>query len=252
MTKIIELTDEIPGAHFTVRRLDDVSPAERIGLTNLLIDVVHGGASVSFMHPLSESAALNFWSGVADGVRRDVRALWVAEDDSGIVGTVQLVFDVPENQPHRADLAKMLVMNRARRRGIGAALLLAAEAGARESGRWLLVLDTASGDAERLYERLGWQAVGVIPDYALLPYGGLCDTRVYFKRLERPCQALGCTAVPGARFPHDGIVDIDHPHRVDRAESSIASGATARSIGFAGQSVDRTKSHQARSLDGGS
>lgn len=193
MTKIIELTERIPSAHFTVRRLADVSPDELLGLANLLIDVVHGGASVSFMHPLSDSAALQFWRDVAAGVRRGGRALFVAEDDSGILGTVQLVLDLPENQPHRADLAKMLVVNRARRRGIGAALLLAAEVVAQELGRWLLVLDTASRDAERLYERLGWHAAGVIPDYALLPYGGLCDTRLYYKRLANAPAAMPFT-----------------------------------------------------------
>ena len=98
-------------------------------------------------------------------------------------GTVQLVLDQPENQPHRADLSKMLVHRRARRQGLGAALMRAAEATARECGKTLLVLDTASDDAERLYERLGWVRVGVIPGYALLPQGGLCGTTVYYRNL---------------------------------------------------------------------
>ena len=96
---------------------------------------------------------------------------------------MQLVLEQPENQPHRADLSKMLVHRRARRQGLGAALLRAAEATARECGKTLLVLDTASDDAERLYERVGWQRVGVIPDYALLPQGGLCGTTVYYRNL---------------------------------------------------------------------
>jgi GNAT superfamily N-acetyltransferase len=112
------------------------------------------------------------------------RALLVAEDGQGTVGTVQLIVKQPENQPHRADLSKMLVHRRARRRGLGAALLLEAENVARGCGKSLLVLDTASGDAERLYARLGWQRCGVIPGYALLPHGGLCDT-TYFYRVLR-------------------------------------------------------------------
>jgi ribosomal protein S18 acetylase RimI-like enzyme len=96
---------------------------------------------------------------------------------------VPLVLEQPENQPHRADLSNMLVHRRARRQGLGEALLEAAEAAARECGKTLLVLDTASGDAERLYERLGWVRVGVIPGYALLPAGGLCDTTVYYRDL---------------------------------------------------------------------
>ena len=107
----------------------------------------------------------------------------VAEDGRGIVGTVQLVLEQPENQPHRADLSKMLVHRRARRHGIGAALMVAAEHWARELVKSLLVLDTASGDAERLYARLGWQSCGVIPGYALLPQGGLCDTHYFYRTL---------------------------------------------------------------------
>jgi GNAT superfamily N-acetyltransferase len=123
------------------------------------------------MHPLSRSKALDFWRRVAHGVTQGERALLVAEDSTGVVGTVQLILNLPENQPHRADLSKMLVHRRARRRGLGAALLKAAENLARECGRMLLVLDTASGDAERLYTASGWQRCGVIPDYALLPHG---------------------------------------------------------------------------------
>jgi GNAT superfamily N-acetyltransferase len=111
--------------------------------------------------------------------------LVVAEDDRGaIIGTAQAVWATPENQPHRAEISKMLVHRRARRLGVGAAVLNAAEAAARERGRTLLVLDTASADAERLYERSGWHRVGIIPDYALLPEGGRCATVVYYKRLD--------------------------------------------------------------------
>jgi GNAT superfamily N-acetyltransferase len=170
-------------ATFTVRRLPTVSQAEIEGLADVLMDVVEGGASVSFMHPFTREKAIAFWQGVANGVHTGERAIVVAEDDHGICGTAQLILSLPENQPHRADLAKMLVHRRARRRGIGAAVLNAAEEVARELGKTLLVLDTASQDAERLYERGGWIKVGVIPDYALMPDGAFCDTIVYYRRL---------------------------------------------------------------------
>jgi GNAT superfamily N-acetyltransferase len=168
---------------FTVRRLKTLSEADLQGLAEVLLDVVEGGASVSFMHPFTRDKAIDFWRGVAKGVAGGERAIVVAEDDQGICGTAQLLLALPENQPHRADLAKMLVHRRARRRGIGAAVLKAAEEMARELGKTLLVLDTASQDAERLYERSGWVKVGVIPDYALMPDGAFCDTIVYYRRL---------------------------------------------------------------------
>jgi GNAT superfamily N-acetyltransferase len=164
-----------------VHLLDDV----QIGaLADVLIDCVEGGASVSFMHPLTRDRAVAFWSRVAHGVAAGERAVLVAEDSEGLCGTVQLVLAQPENQPHRADLAKMLVHRRARRQGVGAALLQAAEATARDCGKTLLVLDAVTdGEAARLYERLGWDRVGVIPGYALLPQGGLCGTTVYYRNL---------------------------------------------------------------------
>jgi GNAT superfamily N-acetyltransferase len=110
----------------------------------------------------------------------------VAEDGEGVMlGTVQVVLGQPENQPHRGDVAKMLVHQRARKQGVGAALLAAAEQSARESGKTLLVLDTVTGsDGYRLYARHGWQRVGEIPNYALWPDGGLCPTTVFYKALE--------------------------------------------------------------------
>ena len=169
----------------SIRRLERVSDAQVAQLAALLIDCVEGGATVSFMHPLADVEARAFWQRVADGVHRGERALLVAEDGEGtIVGTVQLVLDLPPNQPHRADVAKMLVHRRARRQGLGERLMRAAEATARECGRRLLVLDTVTGgDAERLYARLGWQRVGSIPDYALWPHGGLCATTVFYRAL---------------------------------------------------------------------
>ncbi len=167
-----------------VRRLHAVGAPEIAALAEVLVDCVEGGASVSFMHPLEAARAHAFWAGVAADVSSGARALLVAEDETGIVGTVQLVLRQPENQPHRADLAKMLVVRRARRRGLGAALLVAAEQTARECGKTLLVLDTVSGgEAERLYVRLGWLRVGEVPGYALWPRGGLCATTFYYREL---------------------------------------------------------------------
>jgi len=168
-----------------IRRLMTVADEQVKELAELLIDCVEGGASVSFMHPLPLTKALEFWHRVGDAVSRGERVLLVAEDASGIVGTVQLVLDQADNQPHRADLSKMLVHRRARRRGLGAALMHAAENLGCECGKTLLVLDTATGgDAERLYARLGWQRCGVIPDYALWPHGGLCATTYFYRTLD--------------------------------------------------------------------
>lgn len=166
-----------------VERLHSVNEVQLQQLAQLLIDCVEGGASVSFMHPLSADKALAFWRRVADDAARGGRALMVAEDATGIVGTVQLILDQPENQPHRADLAKMLVHRRARQRGTGTALMRGAEHVARECGKTLLVLDTASDAAARLYARAGWVECGTVPDFALLPQGGLSPTTFFYRRL---------------------------------------------------------------------
>jgi GNAT superfamily N-acetyltransferase len=167
-------------------RIIGQEPALLPALSEVLIDCVQGGASVSFMWPLPYAAALEFWRGVMESAASGERILLVAEDSAGqIQGTVQVLLNVPENQPHRGDLAKMLVHRRARRCGVGAALLGAAEQAARSAGRTLLVLDTVTGsEAERLYSRLNWQRVGVIPDYALWPQGGLCSTTYFYKNLR--------------------------------------------------------------------
>jgi GNAT superfamily N-acetyltransferase len=146
-----------------IRLLSTVTGTQLQGLAAVLADCVEGGASVSFMQPLAEERAQAFWRHVADGVARGERALLVAEDAEGIVGTVQLVLAQPENQPHRAEVSKMLVHRRARRKGIGALLMQAAEQVAREHGKTLLVLDTSSAEAERLYARVGWTRVGRRP-----------------------------------------------------------------------------------------
>ena len=168
-----------------LRRLHALDDAHIDALGIVLLDCVEGGASVSFMHPLTRDRSLAFWRRVAQGVAAGERALLVAEDEHGICGTVQLVLDLPENQPHRADVCKMLVHRRARRQGLGAALMRAAEAAAREHGRTLLVLDAVTGgDAARLYERLGWVRVGDVPRYALMPDGEPCSTTYYYRDLS--------------------------------------------------------------------
>lgn len=167
----------------SVRRLNVLDDAQINQLASVLIDCVDGGASVSFMRPLTRERAVAFWRGVAHSVAAGERALLVAEDDQGICGTVHLVLSQPENQPHRAELSKMLVHRRARCRGIGAALLRAAEETARDCNKSLLVLDTASEEAERLYQRQGWTRVGRIPGFALLPDGGLCATTLYYRQI---------------------------------------------------------------------
>jgi GNAT superfamily N-acetyltransferase len=169
-----------------IRRIDGAEAAAHIeALADVLLDCVEGGASVSFMWPLPRAKALAFWRNVADGVARGERVLLVAEIGGGrVVGTVQLITAQPDNQPHRADVAKMLVHRSARRRGIAQRLMAALDDEARAAGRTVLVLDTVTGgDAERLYRRAGWQCVGDVPHYALLPDGRPCGTTFYYKHL---------------------------------------------------------------------
>jgi GNAT superfamily N-acetyltransferase len=155
-------------------------------LAEVLVDCVEGGASVSFMSPFSPSDGLAFFRNVGASVASGNTVLLAAQLDGRIVGTVQLGLDTPPNQPHRAEVKKMLVHRSARGHGIGAALLAKAEAEARRRDRWLLVLDTVPGEnGHRLYLREGWTQTGIIPDYALFPDGRLCDTAVLWKRLDR-------------------------------------------------------------------
>ena len=165
-----------------IHRLHSVTATQIDQLCTVLIDCVDGGASISFMLPMTREKAECFWRGVAEGVTNNERVLLVAQSEQGeIVGTVQVVLAQPENQPHRADVSKMIVHRSARKQGIAAALMVAAEAEALRAGK--TVLDTASDDAERVYRKLGWLECGVIPDYALLPGGGLCATTFFYKRL---------------------------------------------------------------------
>jgi GNAT superfamily N-acetyltransferase len=169
----------------SVRRVGPNEAAACVdALADVLIDCVEGGASVSFMAPLPRERAQAFWRGVAEGVARGERVLLIAEDGEGIAGTVQLITGLPENQPHRADVAKMLMHRRARRRGIAQLLMAAVDEAARAERRTVLVLDTVTGgDAERLYERAGWQRVGSVPNYALMPDGRFCGTTFFHKQL---------------------------------------------------------------------
>jgi GNAT superfamily N-acetyltransferase len=168
-----------------VRSIEELREPEIHALSEVLIDCVEGGASVSFMLPMTPAKAIRYWESVAASLARGERQVLVAEDAAGtILGTVQLLLDQPENQPHRSDVAKMLVHRRARKQGVGAALLAAAERSALEMGKTLLVLDTVTGsDGYRLYARHGWQRCGEIPAYALWPDGRPCPTTVFYKAL---------------------------------------------------------------------
>ena len=152
-------------------------------LCEVLVDCVEGGASVSFMLPFGRADAKKFFDKVIASVARDETVLVAAKLDGRIVGSVQVGLDMPPNQPHRGDIKKLLVHRAARKHGLGAALMQRAEAEAKARGRSLLVLDTADDAAERLYVRAGWQRVGAVPDYAMWPQGGFCDTVFLWKRI---------------------------------------------------------------------
>lgn len=166
-------------------------------LADILLDCVEGGASIGFMAGVSRARVEELFRDAAAQVARGERVLVVAQAADGtLLGTVQIAFAAQENQPHRGDLCKMLVARAYRRAGIGEALMAAAEAAARDAGRDLLVLDTATPEAARLYERAGWQPVGSVPRYALEPDGRFCATTFYFKDLR--------AAAPAAP-PHAGV-----------------------------------------------
>jgi GNAT superfamily N-acetyltransferase len=168
-----------------VRRLEaGEARAHLDGLAAVLVDCVEGGASVSYMAPFPLVDGRAAFEGVARDVEEGRRVLLAAFDDGDVVGTVQVNLATPPNQPHRADIAKLLVRRSARRRGVAAQLMEAAEREALAEGKTLLVLDTVTGGAaERLYERLGWTRVGVIPNYALYPDGRPCATTFFYKQL---------------------------------------------------------------------
>jgi ribosomal protein S18 acetylase RimI-like enzyme len=170
------------------RRLEIVAlrstPDVVSALAEVLVEAVASGASVSFMHPLAPEVATAFWTSSLAAADAGGRVVLGALAAGQLVGTVTLHLDCPPNQPHRGEIAKLMVRVGHRGRGVARALMLEAERIARERGRTLLTLDTADEDgAGPLYEKLGYVRVGVIPDYALKPHGGLCGTIVYFKRL---------------------------------------------------------------------
>lgn len=169
-TKIVTLTAE-------------QAETELEALSEVLVDCVAGGASVNFMHPFGLDDARAFWRKVIGEVADGDRVLFGALYDGVLLGTVQLILAVPPNQTHRAEIGKLLVHRKARGRGLGRAMMLTAEAEARARGRTLLTMDTASGAAERLYGDLGYVRAGVIPAYARLPDGPLCDTVLFYKQL---------------------------------------------------------------------
>jgi ribosomal protein S18 acetylase RimI-like enzyme len=168
-----------------IRRLEGGELRSNLdGLAGVLADCVAGGASVSYMAPFAHEDARAAFESWADDVDAGSRVILAALDGDEVVGTVQVVMATPPNQPHRADIAKLLVHRDARRRGIAEQLMAQAETEARNEGRTLLVLDAVTdGDAARLYDRLGWTTVGVIPNYALYPDGRPCDTTVFYKAL---------------------------------------------------------------------
>jgi len=159
--------------------------ARRDALVDLLVDAVESGASVNFVWPMSSEKSASWWSGALQSHARGERLIFAAEADSELLGSVQLMFPGQENQAHRADVGKLLVHTRARRQGLGAALMQAAEAEARRLGRKLLTLDTETGSAgDRLYQRLGWTRLGIIPAYAMsADTTRLADCSFYYKTL---------------------------------------------------------------------
>ena len=169
-----------------IRRLAPQESSTHLrGLAHVLIDCVEGGASVSFMPPFSLGDAEAYFTGVFESVRRSERVLLAAFLEGHLAGTVQIVTAMPPNQPHRGEIAKLLVHRQARGRGVGQALMERAEREASREGKTLLVLDTATGSAgERLYERLNWTRAGTIPNFALFPDGRHTATTFFWKEVS--------------------------------------------------------------------
>lgn len=160
------------------------TPEIRTALAELLIETVAAGGSVSFMHPLSRSDAEAFWAGSLSAAGRGERTVYGAFVEGRLAATLTLLLACPPNQPHRAELAKMMTRASSRGRGLATALIRRAEADAAAAGKTLLMLDTAAdGGAAGLYEKAGFTFGGSIPDYALKPHGGLTGTLYYWKRL---------------------------------------------------------------------
>ncbi|MGF6309217.1 GNAT superfamily N-acetyltransferase [Bradyrhizobium sp. i1.8.4] len=176
-------------SQFAIKPLDDV-PEIRSALGELLVETVASGGSVSFMHPLSPDDADAFWQDSLGAAARGERVVLGAFAGTDLIGTVTLLLKLPPNQPHRAEIAKMMTRLTHRNRGVATALLRAAEQLAIDHGRTLLVLDTAVEDgAAPLYQKQGFQLSGIIPDYALKPHGGLTGTMIYWKRIGAAASA---------------------------------------------------------------
>jgi len=169
----------------TIRILDAAAVRAAVpDLCELLSDCINGGASLGFMLPFEAKDGEVYWNDIADQVEKGGIILGVAEVEGRVIGTVQIGLASKPNQPHRGDLMKLLVHRSARGLGLSRRLMTAVEEEAARRGRTLLVLDTATGsEAENIYPRFGWQRVGVIPDYALWPEGGFCDTTIFYKRI---------------------------------------------------------------------
>ncbi len=160
-------------------------PATIAALADLLIETVANRGSIGFMHPVSPAKAVAFWGSALAAADRGQRVVLGAFDGPDLAGTVSLLLDCPENQPHRGEIAKMMTAMRYRRRGVATALLAEAERIAMDRGRTLLTLDTAELEgAAPLYEKSGYKRTGLIPDFALMPYGGLTGTIVYWKKIS--------------------------------------------------------------------
>lgn len=181
------MTQNIPtGYDLKILSADDLRFATR-DFATLLINCVTHGASIHFLKTIGQLKAVMFWNAIADQAAKDGRVIFAIRrtDDNALVGTVQVVPAAPENQPHRAEIAKMMVLKTERNKGLGEVLMRAAEDAAKQMGKTLLTLDTATGSAaDRLYTRLGWTKVGDIPDYALTPEGELCSATVFYKKLD--------------------------------------------------------------------
>ncbi len=159
-------------------------PRQLEDLCALLIDAVEGGGSLGFLKPMEPERARAYWETVARAVQAGDKALLVAEIEGAILGTVQVVLEMPQNQPHRGEISKMIVHTKVRQLGLGMRLLVAAEERAHIAGKSLLVLDTQTGSAaEHLYRKAGYCPLPPLPDYALTPDGMLAPTTIFWKRI---------------------------------------------------------------------
>lgn len=185
VTDVESMTGAPPASGTVISRLDGSPPRSLVEeLADLLVDTVHGGASIGFLAPLDRAAAVAWWEERVNAVAAGGLAVWVARDGDRVVGTVGVVFPDKPNSRHRAELVKLMVHRDDRGQGLGRALLATAERAAADAGITLLHLDTETGSpAEGLYDRAGWTRIGTIPDYAADPHGTLRPTSIHYKRV---------------------------------------------------------------------